>query len=456
MAKTKSIFICQECGAESPKWIGHCPACGSWNTYVEEKVSRTPKGEKTIMRGDIPPPVPLTEVSYEDFQRIHTGIEEINRILGGGIVPGSLILLGGEPGIGKSTIALQIAMLLESGTTLYVSGEESAQQIKLRADRMNLNQERCLIYCDNLWENIALEIRKYKPVLAIIDSIQTLRTEEIESSPGSVSQVRESTARILLLAKETGIPVLLIGHINKEGALAGPKVLEHIVDVVLQFEGNQQHLFRMLRVNKNRFGSTSELALFEMKSTGLAEIRNPSELLLSHLDEPLSGMAIATAMDGIRPFLIEVQALVSPSVYSAPQRTVNGFDIRRLYILLAVLEKRGGFQLVSRDVFLNIAGGLRVDDTALDLAVTAAIISSLLDVPLGKDIAFAAEIGLSGEIRPVMRIEDRIREAGKMGYKRLMFSGYNAEKIENIPRGIQLIPVRKLEDVVKKLFQTSS
>lgn len=453
MAKTRSVFICQQCGAESPKWIGHCPSCGAWNTYVEEKIS-APKSRKGHIRTEVHPPVPLSQVESSAYNRITTGIGEFNRILGGGIVPGSLILLGGEPGIGKSTLALQVAMQINREKTLYISGEESPEQIKIRADRMNLDQDQCFIFSENLFENIASEVKRLKPSLVVIDSIQTIRTEEIESSPGSVSQVRESAARILLLAKETSTPVILIGHITKDGTLAGPKVLEHIVDVVLQFEGNQQHLFRMLRVLKNRFGSTSELALFEMKESGLSEILNPSDFLISHLDDQLSGIATAATIDGIRPFLIEVQALVSPAVYSAPQRTVTGFDIRRLHILLAVMEKRGGFSLSAKDVFLNIAGGLRVDDTAIDLAVTAAVISSMLDVPLNKEIAFAAEMGLSGEIRPVARIEYRIREAAKLGFKKMMISGYNAEKIENPIPEIQLVPVRKLDEVVRNLFKT--
>ncbi|NOY38432.1 MAG: DNA repair protein RadA [Chlorobi bacterium] len=454
MAKSKSVYICQNCGAESPKWVGHCPVCREWNTYVEERIPTQKLSRKGHIRNNVLPPAPLSEVESSGYRRHTCGIGEFNRLLGGGLVPGSLILLGGEPGIGKSTLALQIAMQLGKAITLYVSGEESPEQIKIRADRLNLNQEKCLIYGENLFENIATEIHKIKPGLVVIDSIQTIRSEEIESSPGSVSQVRESAARFLLLAKETGIPVLLIGHITKDGTLAGPKVLEHIVDVVLQFEGNQQHLFRMLRVLKNRFGSTSELALFEMKESGLKEITNPSELLLSHLDDRLSGIATAATIDGIRPFLIEVQALVSPAVYSAPQRTVTGFDPRRLAILLAVLEKRAGFMLSSKDVFLNIAGGLRVDDPAIDLAVTTAVISSMLDVPLDNDIAFSAEIGLSGEIRPVARIADRIREATKLGFKQIMISGYNARKLESDFPGIRIIPVRKLEEVLKKLFKT--
>jgi DNA repair protein RadA/Sms len=454
MAKAKSVFICQQCGAESPKWIGHCPSCGAWNTYVEERIPTKATTRAGHVRTGVLPPMPLSEVESSGFQRTVTGISEVNRILGGGLVPGSLILLGGEPGIGKSTLALQVAMQLSGKTTLYVSGEESPEQIKMRADRMNLGQEKCLIYAENLFENIAAEIRKTHPALVVIDSIQTVRTEEIESSPGSVSQVRESAARLLLLSKETGIPIMLIGHITKDGAIAGPKVLEHIVDVVLQFEGNQQHLFRMLRVLKNRFGSTSELALFEMIESGLREITNPSELLLSHThDTQLSGIATAATIDGIRPFLIEVQALVSPAVYSAPQRTVTGFDLRRLHILLAVMEKRAGFKLSTKDVFLNIAGGIRVDDTAIDLAVTAAVVSSMLEIPVNNHIAFAAEIGLSGEIRPVTRIENRIREAAKLGYTQIMISGYNAQKLDAAIKGIRIIPVTKIEEVLKKLFK---
>ncbi len=452
MARSKSVWVCQNCGAESPKWIGRCPVCGEWNTYVEEIVAKPLKNAVTNDIISTEPPRPLSGVSSTDRQRIITNTKEFNRVLGGGIVPGSLILLGGEPGIGKSTLALQIALQLPSLTTLYISGEESAEQIKLRANRMGMPQDHILIYSETRFGYIADQIRKLKPGLVVIDSIQTITTEEIESSAGSVSQIRESAGKFLALAKQTGIPVILIGHITKEGTLAGPKVLEHIVDVVLHFEGDPKFLFRILRVLKNRFGSTSELALFEMKESGLVEITNPSELLLSHLDDNLSGIATAATLEGIRPFLIETQSLVSTAVYGTPQRTSTGFDIRRLHMLLAVLEKRAGFRLSARDVFLNIAGGLKVDDPGIDLAVTAAILSSYLDNPLPESLAFSAEIGLSGEVRPVARIEQRIGEAARLGFKKIMISGYNAQKLNLQKFRITIVAVKKMEEVIKYLF----
>jgi len=451
MAKSKSVWVCQNCGAESPKWIGRCPVCGEWNTYVEERISKPAAGQQ---RGVVSssPPRPLTEVSSLDHRRLVTGTGEFNRVLGGGIVPGTLILLGGEPGIGKSTLALQVCLQLSPAVTLYVSGEESAEQIKLRADRLQMPQENVLIYAETRLEEIIGQIRHLSPQLVIIDSIQTITTGEIESAAGTVSQIRESAGKLLALAKETGIPILLIGHITKEGTLAGPKVLEHIVDVVLHFEGDPRFFFRILRVLKNRFGSASELALFEMKEEGLQEILNPSELLLSHLDDTLSGIATAATIDGARPFLIEIQALVSTAVYGTPQRSTTGFDIRRLHMLLAVLEKRAGFRLSARDVFLNIAGGLRVDDPAIDLAVTTAILSSYLDIALPPSVAFAAEIGLSGEVRPVTRMEQRISEAARLGFKKIMISGYNTKKIAAKRHKIEIITVKKMEDAVKYLF----
>ncbi len=452
MAKSKSVWVCQNCGAESPKWIGRCPVCGEWNTYVEELVTKPATARQRRGVTSDAPPRPLTEVHSPRHERLHTRVGEFNRVLGGGIVPGTLILLGGEPGIGKSTLALQVCLQLSPGPGLYVSGEESAEQIKLRADRLGLPQENTLIYAETRLEAILDQIRKLSPQLVVIDSIQTITTEEIESSAGTVSQIRESAGKLLSLAKETGIPVLLIGHITKEGTLAGPKILEHIVDVVLHFEGDTRFFFRILRVLKNRFGSASELALFEMKAEGLQEILNPSELLLSHLDESLSGIATAATIDGVRPFLIEIQALVSTAVYGTPQRSTTGFDIRRLHMLLAVLEKRAGFRLSARDVFLNIAGGLRVDDPALDLAVTTAILSSYLDIPLPPSIAFAAEVGLSGEVRPVTRMDQRISEAAKLGFKKIMISGYNAKKTDGTRHKITIIPVKRMEDVVRYLF----
>ncbi len=452
MARSRSIWVCQNCGAESPKWVGRCPVCGEWNTYVEELVAKPSPGKSRGGVSSSSPPQPLAHVHSPDHERLLTRTGEFNRVLGGGIVPGTLILLGGEPGIGKSTLALQVCLQLSPGPALYVSGEESAEQIKLRADRLGLPQENTLIYAETRLEAILDQIRNLSPQLVVVDSIQTITTEEITSSAGTVSQIRESAARLLALAKETAIPILLIGHITKEGTLAGPKVLEHIVDVVLHFEGDTKFFFRILRVLKNRFGSASELALFEMKEDGLQEILNPSELLLSHLDGSLSGIATAATIDGVRPFLIEIQALVSTAVYGTPQRSTTGFDIRRLHMLLAVLEKRAGFRLSARDVFLNIAGGLRVDDPAIDLAVTAAILSSYLDLPVTPSIAFAAEVGLSGEIRPVTRMDQRISEADKLGFKKIMISGYNAKKTETSRHKITVIPVKRMEDVVRYLF----
>ena len=452
MAKSKSVWVCQSCGAESPKWVGRCPVCGEWNTYVEELITKAATGRQQRGVTSATPPRPLSDVRSLDHRRLVTRTQEFDRILGGGIVPGTLILLGGEPGIGKSTLALQVCLHLSPASTLYISGEESIEQIKLRADRLGLSQENTLIYAETRLEAITNQIRNLSPQLVVVDSIQTITTEAIESSAGSVSQIRESAGKLLSLAKETGIPILLIGHITKEGTLAGPKILEHIVDVVLHFEGDIKFFFRILRVLKNRFGSVSELALFEMKKEGLKEILNPSELLLSHLDDSLSGIATAATIDGVRPFLIEIQALVSTAVYGTPQRSTTGFDIRRLHMLLAVLEKRAGFRLSARDVFLNIAGGLRVDDPAIDLAVTAAILSSYLDIAIPSSIAFAAEVGLSGEVRPVTRMDQRINEAAKLGFKKIMISGYNREKMPASRHKTEIIHVKKMEDVIRYLF----
>ncbi len=452
MAKKRTVWVCRNCGAESPKWVGRCPVCGEWNTYAEETVapatSRRPGRKSTSAE----PPRPLHEVTSPVRRRLHSGIGEVDRVLGGGIVPGTLILLGGEPGIGKSTLALQMCLQLREGTTLYVSGEENAEQIKMRADRLGLPQENTLIFAETRLEEILHQAEQLQPALMVVDSIQTLTTESLDTPAGTVTQIRECAARLLALAKESGIPVLLIGHITKEGTLAGPKVLEHIVDVVLQFEGDPRFFFRILRVLKNRFGAASELALFEMHEEGLREVLNPSELLLSHLDSSLSGIATAATLDGARPFLLEVQALVSPAVYGTPQRTTTCFDVRRLHMLLAVLEKRAGFRLSARDVFLNIAGGLRVDDPALDLAVTAAILSSYLDIAIPPSLAFAAEVGLSGEIRPVTRLEQRIGEAARLGFEKILISGYSRDKIPQGKHPITLVPVKRVEEMVKYLF----
>lgn len=450
-AKSKTVYVCQNCGVSSVKWIGRCPACGQWNTYVEETVQKE-TGKNTSFRAGSSVPQLLSEISSANEKRIDTLSTEFNRLLGGGLVPGSVVLIGGEPGIGKSTLVLQVALKMNSLKTLYISGEESVQQIKMRADRMNLKNENCYLLSETSLENILTHIDNLSPDLVVIDSIQTLYTDGIDSSAGSVSQIRECTARLLRMAKETARPVILIGHINKEGVIAGPKILEHIVDTVLQFEGDRHFLYRILRSIKNRFGSTSELGIFEMQSNGLREVNNPSEILITQNDENLSGVAIAATLDGIRPFLIEIQALVSSAVYGTPQRSATGFDFRRLNMLLAVLEKRAGFKLATKDVFLNIAGGLKVDDPAIDLAVVAAVLSSNIDLPISKNICLAGEIGLSGEIRPVSRIEQRIGEAEKLGFKQMIISQYNQKGLEGSKYKIKIIPVNKLEQVFKFLF----
>jgi len=451
MAKTRSMYVCQNCGAESVKWLGRCPACGEWNTYVEERISKDTSRPGLVDVSRNATPKALKEIESNNERRLDTGISEVNRILGGGIVTGSLILLGGEPGIGKSTLALQLALGLKHLKILYISGEESARQVKLRADRINPDNQECLILNETLLENILTQAENVSPDLIVIDSIQTLYTDTIESSPGSVSQVRETTAALLRYSKTTGTPVILIGHITKDGSIAGPKVLEHIVDVVLQFEGDSNFIYRILRSAKNRFGSTSELGIFEMQSKGLVEVTNPSEILLSHRDEALSGIAIAAAIDGARPFLIETQALVSSAAYGTPQRSTTGFDTRRLNMLLAVLEKRAGFKLATKDVFLNIAGGLKVNDPAIDLAVIASILSSTFDSAIPGNTCFAAEVGLSGEIRPVNRLEQRISEAKKLGMQRIFVSKYN-KGLEIKTAGISVVQITKVEELVRHLF----
>ncbi len=452
MAKSKTVFMCQNCGAESAKWVGRCPSCGEWNTYVEEPVLKS--DNRTSFTTLVTPakPIAVDEIEPQTHKRIQLGSNELNRILGGGIVPGSVILLGGEPGIGKSTLTLQIALDTHL-KVLYVSGEESVEQIKLRADRLKGKNPNCYILSETLLENILKHADSMKPDLLVVDSIQTLYTDRVESSPGSVSQIRETAANLLKFAKETATPIFIIGHITKDGSLAGPKVLEHIVDVVLQFEGDNNFVYRIIRAHKNRFGSTSELGIFEMQNSGLREVDNPSEILISHRSESLSGVAIAATIDGIRPFLIETQALVSTAAYGTPQRSTTGFDIRRLNMLLAVLEKRVGFKLASKDVFLNIAGGLKVTDPAIDLAVIAAILSSNLDVALPDDCCFAGEVGLSGEIRPVTRLDQRINEAAKLGFKRIFVSG----NLKNIAANttIKVVTVGRVEHLVKHLFSGS-
>lgn len=454
MAKAKTIYVCSNCGNDSPKWIGKCPVCGEWNTYVEE-ISIKDKSVKSSPGGifDTPKakPVLLQNVETGEEPRLNLQDDELNRVLGGGLVPGSLILLGGEPGIGKSTLILQTVLGLNLLKTLYVSGEESAKQLKLRADRINPTSKDCYIVCETNLEQIFGHIQNTKPDLVIIDSIQTIFTESVESSPGSVSQVRECSASILKFAKETGTPVILIGHINKEGSIAGPKVLEHIVDTVLQFEGDQHYMYRILRSIKNRFGSTAELGIYEMRQNGLREVSNPSELLLTQNHEGLSGVAIAAAIEGVRPFLIETQALVSTAAYGTPQRSATGFDIRRMNMLLAVLEKRAGFKLIQKDVFLNIAGGLKVNDPAIDMAVISAVLSSSLDIAIERHVCMAGEVGLSGEIRPVNRIEQRILEAEKLGFSKILIP-HNNLKGFTTKVDIEIMTVRKVEEAFRQLF----
>jgi len=456
MSKTKSVFVCSQCGNDSPKWLGKCPACGEWNTYVEEFISnRNSVKESPGLSNYVSQqskPALLQDISSCDEIRMDTCDQELNRVLGGGLVPGSLVLIGGEPGIGKSTLVLQTALKLKDYKILYTSGEESAKQLKLRAERLKIVNENLFILCETHLEQIFTHINNLKPDILIIDSIQTVHTEHIESSPGSITQVRECAVSLLKFAKETNTPTLLIGHINKEGNIAGPKVLEHIVDTVLQFEGDQHYMYRILRSMKNRYGSTSELGIYEMRQTGLREVNNPSEMLLTQNHEGLSGAAIAAAIEGIRPFLIETQALVSTAAYGMPQRSATGFDIRRMNMLLAVLEKRAGFKLIQKDVFLNIAGGLRVSDPALDLAVISAILSSNLDIAIDRETCLSGEVGLSGEIRPVNRIEQRILEAEKLGFKKILIPQNNLKGLDIKKASIQVVPARKVEDAFRELF----
>jgi len=452
MAKTKTIWICQNCGAESVKWIGRCPVCGEWNTYHEEIISPRSAGEPNFTgKTEKRKPELLSEIVTGEKTRYSTGLAELDRILGGGLVAGSLILLGGEPGVGKSTLALQLALATNERKVLYVSAEESGEQISLRAGRLKKGNSDCYILCETDLENIITHSENIKPEIIIVDSIQTISTSFLESTAGSVTQVRECAAQLLRYSKLTGIPVLLIGHITKDGSLAGPKVLEHIVDVVLYFEGDNNYVYRVLRAVKNRFGSTSEIGIFEMTENGLISVDNPSEMFINQHDEPLSGVSIAATVDGLRPFLIETQALVSSAVYGTPQRSSTGFDTRRMNMLLAILEKRAGFKLGMKDVFLNITGGLKVSDPAIDLAVISSILSSNLDIPVGKNICFAGEAGLSGEIRPVSKIEQRIKEASKMGFNGIVISKYQKEiALKNLT--IKIIQVGKIEHLVKYLF----
>ena len=451
MAKAKTIYYCQNCGTQSATWVGKCRNCGQWDTYVEEVIRSTSNGNKPLSAVQSQP-VRINEIDSSRSQhRINAGIEEINRVLGGGIVPGSIILLGGEPGIGKSTLLLQLALSLKSSmSVLYVSGEESDIQLKMRADRLQQTNENCYIVNETNTQNIFQHIETLHPQLIIIDSIQTLQTNVIESSAGSISQIRETTSELQRFAKLSSTPIFLIGHITKDGSLAGPKVLEHIVDVVLQFEGDRNYGHRLVRAVKNRFGSVSELGIFEMRQEGLREISNPSEILISQHAEDVNGIAIAVTIEGLRPFLIETQSLVSPSVYGNPQRSSTGFDLRRLNMLLAVLEKKCGLKLNAKDVFLNITGGIHVDDPAADLAVVISILSSLFDVSVDPKSCFAGEIGLSGEIRPVSRIEQRILEAKKLGFKRIYISSFNPNNV-NV-NGIEIIRIAKIEKILTSLF----
>ena len=456
--KTKSVFFCSNCGAESPKWVGKCPSCGEWNTFVEETVAAKPKKSQGYLpeggKTHSITPVKISEVKSGEEQRIALPSRELNRVLGGGLVPGSIILIGGEPGIGKSTLVLQNVLRIRSRKVLYVSGEESAQQLKMRADRIcggNIQCE-CYIVCETSLESIFAGIRESNPDMVIIDSIQTIATDSLESSAGSVGQVRECAAQLLKFAKETHTPVILIGHINKEGAIAGPKVLEHIVDAVIQFEGDRHYMYRILRAIKNRFGSTSEIGIYEMNQSGLREVSNPSEMLLSQTDEELSGTAIGVTLEGIRPFLIEAQALVSTAAYGTAQRSVTGFDYKRMNMLLAVLEKRVGFKLAQKDVFLNIAGGIKVNDPALDMAVIAAIISSNVDIPIKRRVCVTGEVGLSGEIRQVTRLEQRITEAEKLGFEHIVVPANNMKGIDPTKLRINIVEASKVEDVFRFLF----
>lgn len=451
--KIKSMWFCSECGAESPKWEGRCPGCGQWNTMVEERVSTKSSRSVSVGRGTVKSkPQRVSEIQALNEPRIHMPSEELNRVLGGGLVAGSLVLIGGEPGIGKSTLVLQNILSIKSKTILYVSGEESASQLKLRADRIGRMSDNCFIVCETSLDNIFNHIEEVQPQIVIVDSIQTIASDTIESAAGSVSQVRECSAQLLKYAKDSGVPVILIGHINKEGSIAGPKVLEHIVDAVLQFEGDRHYMYRILRSIKNRFGSTSEIGIYEMCQRGLREVTNPSEMLLSQSDEELSGVAVGVTLDGMRPFLIESQALVSTAAYGTPQRSVTGFDGKRMNMLLAVLEKRVGFKLVQKDVFLNIAGGLKVNDPALDLAVICAILSSNVDMVIDHGVCMTGEVGLSGEIRPVTRIEQRIMEAEKLGMNTIIIPRNNLKGIDTSKLKINVKEVSKVEEAFRLLF----
>jgi DNA repair protein RadA/Sms len=457
MSKTKSGFFCQQCGYESAKWVGKCPGCENWNTFVEEIIVKgNDKKENNEWKeyngvGKLKT-ISINEVSSAEEKRIVTNDVEVNRVLGGGIVLGSIVLVAGEPGIGKSTLFLQIGLQLKDIVTLYISGEESEQQIKMRADRVGSKSDSFYLLTETNTQTIFQEIKKLKPQLVIVDSIQTLQSPFVESGPGSVSQIRECAAELQRFAKETNTPVFLIGHITKDGNIAGPKILEHMVDTVLQFEGDRHYAYRILRTLKNRFGSTAELGIYEMTSEGMRAVNNPSEILISQKEEQLSGITIAATMEGMRPLLIEGQALVTQSVYGTPQRTVSGFDLRRLQLLLAVLEKRGGFHFGTKDVFVNIAGGIKVEDPSIDLAIVCALLSSYEDVPVNQHYCFAGEVGLSGEIRAVNRIEQRIAEAEKLGFEKIIVSKYNTKSLNKIKYSIEVVPLAKVEELYQYLF----
>ncbi|MBP3482154.1 MAG: DNA repair protein RadA [Alistipes sp.] len=451
-AKVKKAFFCKNCGFEAPKWLGRCPSCGEWNSFTEEIIARE-SGSAAASIANVPlsKPQRVSEIREGDRRRLDLGNSEINRVLGGGLVAGSLVLLGGEPGIGKSTLSLQIALSPNGLRTLYVSGEESAEQIKLRASRIGIGNEECIVYTETLLENIISQIEEQRPDIVIIDSIQTMYTDLIDSSAGSVSQIRECAATLLKYAKSTGTSIFIIGHITKDGTIAGPKILEHIVDVVLQFEGDGNNIYRILRGIKNRFGATFEIGVFEMLDNGLRCVDNPSEILLTHYDEPLSGIAVGASVDGIRPYLIEVQALVSNAAYGTPQRNATGYDSRRMNMLLAILEKRVGMKMFTKDVFLNFAGGFRVQDTGLDMAIVAAVISSYYDRPINTGICCAGEIGLSGEVRPAPRTEQRIAEAARLGFRKIVVSGYMAKPSKSV-KGIEIIRINNIAQLPKALF----
>ena len=457
MAKVKSAFFCSNCGYESAKWVGKCPSCSTWNTFVEEVISK-PSLKKENGWDDYNEEaksirtIALHSITSSEQPRIITPDAELNRVLGGGIVPGSIVLIAGEPGIGKSTLFLQNGLQLQNKTVLYISGEESEQQIKMRADRLKIQNDNFYLLTETLTQTIFQEIKKLKPHLVIVDSIQTIQSPYIDSSPGSISQIRESAAEFQRFAKETNTPVFLIGHITKDGSIAGPKILEHMVDTVLQFEGDRHYAYRILRTIKNRFGSTSELGIYEMTGDGMRVVNNPSEILMTQKEDHLSGIAIAATIEGMRPLLIEVQALVTQSVYGTPQRTVSGFDLRRLQLLLAVLEKRGGFHFGVKDVFLNIAGGLKVEDPSIDLAVLCALLSSYEDVPLPQHVCFAGEVGLSGEVRAVHRIEQRIAEAEKLGFEKIIVSRYGQKSTSKSAANIEVVPMGRVEEVYQYLF----